>query len=107
MKPIIMGICMAATATALSFSSCGKHERQNPFMKPYDTVYEIPPFDEITIEDYVPAFDAGIAEAKASIDSITSNPEAPTFANTILALDNISPTLERVMSVLMLSLIHI
>jgi peptidyl-dipeptidase Dcp len=70
-------------------------------MKPYDTVYEIPPFDEITIEDYVPAFDAGIAEAKASIDSITSNPEAPTFANTILALDNISPTLERVMSVLM------
>ncbi len=101
MKPIIMGICMAATATALSFSSCGKHERQNPFMKPYDTVYEIPPFDEITIEDYVPAFDAGIAEAKASIDSITSNPEAPTFANTILALDNISPTLERVMSVLM------
>lgn len=96
-----MGICMAATATALSFSSCGKHERQNPFMKPYDTVYEIPPFDEITIEDYVPAFDAGIAEAKASIDSITANPEAPTFANTILALDNISPTLERVMSVLM------
>lgn len=101
MKPIIMGICMAATATALSFSSCVKHERQNPFMKPYDTVYEIPPFDEITIEDYVPAFDAGIAEAKASIDSITANPEAPTFANTILALDNISPTLERVMSVLM------
>ncbi len=101
MKPIIMGICMAAPATALSFSSCGKHVRQNPFMKPYDTVYEIPPFDEITIEDYVPAFDAGIAEAKASIDSITSNPEAPTFANTILALDNISPTLERVMSVLM------
>ena len=101
MKPIIMGICMAATATALSFSSCGKHERQNPFMKPYDTVYEIPPFDEITIEDYVPAFDAGIAEAKASVDSITANPEAPTFANTILALDNISPTLERVMSVLM------
>lgn len=101
MKPIIMGICMAATATALSFSSCGKHERQNPFMKPYDTVYEIPPFEEIMIEDYVPAFDAGIAQAKASIDSITSNPEQPTFANTILPLDNISPTLERVMSVLM------
>ncbi|MDE6529045.1 MAG: peptidase M3, partial [Muribaculaceae bacterium] len=101
MKPIIMGICMAATATALSFSSCGKHERQNPFMKPFDTVYEIPPFEEIMIEDYVPAFDAGIAEAKASIDSITANPEQPTFANTILALDNISPTLERVMSVLM------
>jgi len=101
MKPIVMGICMAAAATAISVSSCGKHERQNPFMQPYDTVYEIPPFEEIQIEDYVPAFDAGIAEAKASIDSIVDNPEQPTFANTILALDNISPTLERVMSVLM------
>lgn len=101
MKPIVMGICMAAAATALSFSSCGKHERQNPFMSPYTTPYEIPPFEDILIEDYVPAFDAGIAEAKASIDSIANNPEQPTFANTILALDNISPTLERVMSVLM------
>lgn len=101
MKPIVMGICMAAAATALSFSSCGKHERQNPFMSPYTTPYEIPPFEDILIEDYVPAFDAGIAEAKTSIDSIVNNPEQPTFANTILALDNISPTLERVMSVLM------
>lgn len=92
---------MAAAATALSFSSCGKHERQNPFMSPYTTPYEIPPFEDILIEDYVPAFDAGIAEAKTSIDSIVNNPEQPTFANTILALDNISPTLERVMSVLM------
>ncbi len=101
MKPIVMGICMAAAATALSFSSCGKHERQNPFMSPYTTPYEIPPFEDILIEDYVPAFDAGIAEAKTAIDSIVNNPEQPTFSNTILALDNISPTLERVMSVLM------
>ncbi len=101
MKPIVMGICMAAAATALSFSSCGKHERQNPFMSPYTTPYEIPPFEDILIEDYVPAFYAGIAEAKTAIDSIVNNPEQPTFSNTILALDNISPTLERVMSVLM------
>ena len=102
MKPIFMGICMAAAATALSFSSCGnKKQHENPFLKPYETIYEIPPFEEILIEDYVPAFDAGIAEAKASIDSIVNNPEAPTFANTILPLDYLSPTLERVMGVLM------
>ena len=77
MKPIVMGICMAAAATALSFSSCGKHERQNPFMSPYTTPYEIPPFEDILIEDYVPAFDAGIAEAKTAIDSIVNNPEQP------------------------------
>ena len=100
MKPTMIVLC-AAAATALSFSSCGKHERQNPFMKPYENKYQIPPFEEILISDYEPAFDAGIAEANASIDSIVSNPEAPTFANTILPLDNLSPTLERVMSVLM------
>jgi peptidyl-dipeptidase Dcp len=92
---------MAAAATALSFSSCGKQEHKNPFLQPYDNAYQIPPFEDILIDDYVPAFDAGIAEAKASIDSIVNNPEAPSFANTILALDNLSPTLERVMSVLM------
>lgn len=88
-------------ATGLSVTSCGKSERQNPFMKPYDTPYQIPPFEEIEISDYMPAFEAGVAEARASIDSIVNNPEAPTFDNTILALDNLSPTLERVMSVLM------
>lgn len=101
MKPIFTAFCLAAAATALSFSSCGKHEHQNPFLKPYDTTYEIPPFEDIEISDYMPAFQAGIAEANASIDSIVANPDAPTFENTILPLDNLSPTLERVMSVLM------
>ncbi len=101
MKTFAMGICLAAVATAASVSSCGKQERQNPFMQPYSNEFQIPPFEEIQISDYEPAFDAGIAEANASIDSIVNNPEAPTFANTILALDNVSPTLERVMSVLM------
>ena len=101
MKTFAMGICLAAVATAASVSSCGKQERQNPFMQPYSNEFQIPPFEEIQIADYEPAFDAGIAEANASIDSIVNNPEAPTFANTILALDNVSPTLERVMSVLM------
>ena len=96
-----MAFCALAVATGLSVTSCGKSERQNPFMKPYDTPYQIPPFEEIEISDYMPAFEAGVAEARASIDSIVNNPEAPTFDNTILALDNLSPTLERIMSVLM------
>lgn len=96
-----MAFCALAVATGLSVTSCGKSERQNPFMKPYNTPYQIPPFEEIEISDYMPAFEAGVAEARASIDSIVNNPEAPTFDNTILALDNLSPTLERVMSVLM------
>lgn len=101
MRPIFMGFCLAAAATAVSVSSCSKKQHENPFLKPYETIYEIPPFEDILIEDYIPAFDAGIAEAKNSIDSIVNNPEAPTFANTILPLDYLSPTLERVMGVLM------
>lgn len=101
MKPITMAFCALTAAAALSVVSCSKQERKNPFMQPYDTPFQIPPFEEIEISDYMPAFEAGVAEARASIDSIVNNPEAPTFANTILAMDNLSPTLERVMSVLM------
>lgn len=75
----MMFVLCAAAATALTFSSCGKHERQNPFMKAYDNKYQIPPFEEIQISDYEPAFEAGIAEANAAIDSIVNNPEAPTL----------------------------
>lgn len=100
MKPIIFGFCCMAAAGMVFLSGCGKQERENPFMKAYGTPYGIPPFEEIQISDYEPAFDAGIAEAKASIDSITANTEAPSFDNTILPLDNLSPTLDRVVSVM-------
>ena len=100
MKSIICGFCCMAAVGAVALSGCGLADRENPFMKPFDTPYGIPPFEEIQISDYEPAFDAGIKEAQASIDSIVSNPEAPTFENTILPLDCLSPTLERVSSVL-------
>lgn len=100
MKSIICGFCCVAAVGAVALSGCGHADRENPFMKPFDTPYGIPPFEEIQISDYEPAFDAGIKEAQASIDSIVSNPEAPTFENTILPLDCLSPTLERVSSVL-------
>jgi peptidyl-dipeptidase Dcp len=99
MKTILFGFCCMATAGAVFLSGC-KQTRENPFMKAYDTPYGIPPFEDIQISDYEPAFDAGIAEAKAAIDSIVANTDAPTFENTILALDNISPTLDRVVSAL-------
>lgn len=100
MKSIICGFCCMAAVGAVALSGCGHADRENPFMKPFDTPYGITPFEEIQISDYEPAFDAGIKEAQASIDSIVSNPEAPTFENTILPLDCLSPTLERVSSVL-------
>ena len=70
MKSIICGFCCMAAVGAVALSGCGHADRENPFMKPFDTPYGIPPFEEIQISDYEPAFDAGIKEAQASIDSI-------------------------------------
>ena len=98
-----MAFCALAAATTIAVTSCDskKGEHTNPYMQANDTTSQIPPCAEIEISDYRPALQAGVEEAHAAIDSIVNNPEAPTFANTILALDNLSPTLERVMSVLM------
>jgi peptidyl-dipeptidase Dcp len=59
----------------------------------------LPPFAEIRDEDFAPAIDAGLAEARANIGQIASNPDAPTFANTIDALELAEALLDRVSGV--------
>ena len=86
----------AVAATLLCGCSKESKKMDNPFLAPYTTPYEIPPFDQISYDDYLPALEAGIAEQRAEIDSIVNNPEAPTFENTIMALENSGKTLEKV-----------
>ncbi len=81
---------------AISGAASGASAQENPFLKPYADKYEIPPFEQITAAHYLPALDAGIAEHNANIKAIIDNPEAPTFENTILAMENASPILEKV-----------
>lgn len=69
------------------------------FLSEYDTPFGAPPFDKISVDDYVPAFDAGMAQQVEEIDAIVNNPEAPTFENTVLALDNSGSILSRVSAV--------
>ncbi len=61
--------------------------RINPITAPYTTQYEIPPFDQIQASDYMPALKAAIADQQAQIAAIVNNPDAPTFENTILAME--------------------
>ncbi len=91
-------IAVALPAAAmLSLTQCKeKVQNENPFLSDYTTEFEIPPFEQIQNEHYLPAFTQGIEEARADIRAITSNPETPTFENTILALDHSGATLERV-----------
>ncbi|MUU79568.1 M3 family metallopeptidase [Winogradskyella endarachnes] len=67
--------------------------------KPFNTPYNTAPFSKIKTEDYLPAFKEGIKNAKAEIDAITNNTEAPTFKNTIEALDYSGEELDRLSSI--------
>lgn len=62
-------------------------KRQNPLLETYDTPYHTPPFSKIQLCDYEPAFQQAIKEARQEIEAIIENPEVPSFANTIEALD--------------------
>ena len=59
----------------------------NPLLQTWDTPFGLPPFDKISDDDFAPAVDTALAEARTNIATITANEDAPTFANTIEALD--------------------
>ena len=79
-------------AITLIASSC-KQQKQpakdmnNPFFKEYTTPFQVPPFNEIKLEHYLPATEQGITDQLAEIKAITDNKEEATFENTILPLD--------------------
>ena len=59
----------------------------NPFFAPYGTPFNVPPFDRIETEHFLPAIEEGIRREQAEIDAIVGNRKAPTFENTVAALD--------------------
>ncbi len=71
----------------------------NPLLTNWTTEFELPPFDVITDEHFAPAVEVALDEARANIARIASNPEAPTFANTIEALEQAETRLDRVLGV--------
>ena len=70
----------------------------NPFLAEWDTPYGVPPFSGIENGHYMPAIKQGILELRADIDAIVDNPEAPTFENTIIAMETAGELLTRVAS---------
>ncbi len=71
----------------------------NPFFESYNTPHNTVPFNRIRAEHYAPAIEEGIRRHAAEIDAITGNPEAPTFANTIVAYEKSGELLNRVSTV--------
>ena len=74
--------------------------RNNPFLEEWNTPYGIPPFDEIQLSDYIPAVTAGIEQQKQELDAILTNPDAPTFENTVAAYEYSGEILTKVSLVL-------
>ena len=85
-------LLVAGAALAL-ISSCNM---KNPLLTESSAPFGAPQFDKIQDEHYLPAFEAGIAEAKAEIDAIVANPDEPTFENTIEAMEYAGKTLDQV-----------
>ena len=86
----------AATAQA---TSKPMFDEANPFAQPSPLPFQAPPFDKIKDSDYQPAIEEGMRRQLAEVDSIADNPDAPTFANTIEALERSGVMLGRVQRV--------
>jgi peptidyl-dipeptidase Dcp len=74
----------------------GCQSPKNPLLEPWNTPFEVPPFSDITTAHYMPAFEEGMRLDNEEIRAIAENPEAPSFANTIEALDRSGSVLGRV-----------
>ena len=80
----------------LVFMAC---QNSNPLLTDQQTPFGVPAFDQIKVEHYMPAFEAAIQANQAEIDAIINNPAAPTFENTVEALDRTGELLDKVVGV--------
>ncbi|MBN2614986.1 MAG: M3 family metallopeptidase [Bacteroidales bacterium] len=87
---------------ALFFTACRSNQKKiqsmnntNPLVQPFQTPFQVPPFAEITAEDYNNAFSEGIKEQNQEVSSIVNNQEPATFANTIEAFEFSGKLLKR------------
>lgn len=83
----------------LFLASCGPAAEENPFLADYTTPFGVPPFDKINNSHFAPAIEKGIAQQDAEILAIVENTQAPTFENTIQALEYSGEILRKVMGV--------
>jgi len=102
MKPRSRSFIFILLAVALLSASpaVGREaQKGNPFFQARTTPFQVPPFDKIAKEHYLPAFREGIRRQQAEIDAIVARKKAPTFASTIAALDHSGIFLDDVSSV--------
>ena len=94
------GISVMAIQTTNAQSSSQAHATTNPLLAKWEGPYGgVPPFDRVQVAQFKPALEAGMAENLAEVDRIAKDPAAPTFDNTITALERAGQTLDRVQTI--------
>ena len=95
MKKLTMFLLIMTLFTSTSNTA----HSANPFFTDYETLFQIPPFEEIKMEHYKPGFEQGMKEHLDEINDITANTAAATFENTFVALERTGKTLDKVSDV--------
>ena len=98
-KLLTIGLAAAALQLTTACGGAGDKERENPLLTESTLPYGAPDFSKIQTSDYLPAIEAAIAEQRENINQIVNNEEAPTFENTIVALEESGVRLDRVSSI--------
>ena len=95
MKKTIMTLTVAS-AMMMPFTACEQAQRENPLLVESQLPFGAPDFNKIEVTDYMPAFDAAIAEKRENIKAIVESQDSATFENTIVALEESGRSLDRV-----------
>lgn len=98
---IILSLLISVIMISCSSQKKEKPAAENPFFTDWTAPFGAPPFDRIKVEHFKPAILEGIARHNAEIKAIAENPEPPTFANTVEALDRSGLFLDRAQKVMM------
>ncbi|MGH8444313.1 MAG: M3 family metallopeptidase [Solimonas sp.] len=96
---LLLTTAAASAAAPAAVDTSPDMTATRPFAQPSTLPYELPPFDRIHDADFGPGLTAGMAQDRAEIDAIANSPEAPSFANTIVALEKSGRMLARVRTV--------
>jgi peptidyl-dipeptidase Dcp len=93
---VLLAACSESPAPEAEDAVAEPMASSNPILEDWDTPFGVPPFDRIESEHYLPAFRASMETHNAEVDAIIANPDAPTFDNTIEALELSGAQLSRV-----------
>src|SRR5215213_9512756 len=96
---LVIGICLVQKGRSQTVTQQGGLPASNPFAAASTLAYQAPPFDKIKDADYKPALEAGLQELRAEMTKIADNPAAPTFENTLVAMEKTGLLLTRAANV--------